>query len=61
MFADIAVFDAKTIIDRATFQMPNQYPIGVEYVLVNGKISVDKGQRTNALAGRVLRGPGYKR
>ena len=53
--------DAGKVIDRATFEMPNQYPAGIEYVLVNGKISVDKGQRTAALAGRVLRGPGYKR
>ena len=60
-FADITIFDAGKIIDRATFEMPNQYPAGIEYVLVNGKISVDKGQRTAALAGRVLRGPGYKR
>jgi len=60
MFADIVVFDPARVIDRATFEMPNQYPIGIEYVLVNGKISVDKGQRTTALAGRVLRGPGYK-
>ncbi len=57
MFADIVVFDPVKIIDRATFESPNQYPIGVEYVLVNGKISVDKGQRTASLAGRVLRGP----
>ena len=61
MFADITVFDPNKVIDQATFEMPNQYPIGIEYVLVNGKISVDKGQRTAALAGRVLRGPGYKR
>jgi dihydroorotase/N-acyl-D-amino-acid deacylase len=61
VFADITVFDPNKIIDRATFEMPNQYPIGVEYVVVNGKISVDKGQRTTALAGRVLRGPGYRR
>jgi N-acyl-D-amino-acid deacylase len=61
MFADITIFDAGKIIDRATFEMPNQYPAGVEYVLVNGKITVDKGQRTAALAGRALRGPGYKR
>jgi dihydroorotase/N-acyl-D-amino-acid deacylase len=60
-FADITIFDAGKIIDRATFEMPNQYPGGIEYVVVNGKISVDKGQRTAALAGRVLRGPGYKR
>src|SRR5215204_1630094 len=60
MFADITVFDPAHVIDRATFESPNQYPAGIEYVLVNGKISVDKGQRTSALAGRVLRGPGYK-
>src|SRR5256714_12058050 len=60
-FADITVFDPKTVIDRATFEMPNQYPIGIEYVLVNGQIAVDKGQRTTPLAGRVLRGPGYGR
>ena len=60
MFADITVFDPAKVIDRATFDSPNQYPVGIEYVLVNGKISVDKGERTTALAGRVLRGPGYK-
>lgn len=60
-FADITIFDPGKVIDRATFESPNQYPEGIEYVLVNGKISVDKGQRTAALAGRVLRGPGYKR
>jgi len=61
MFADVVVFDPAKVIDRATFESPNQYPVGIEYVMVNGKISVDKGQRTTALAGRVLRGPGYKR
>ena len=59
MFADITVFDPAKIIDRATFESPNQYPVGIDYVIVNGKISVDKGQRTSALAGRVLRGPGF--
>ena len=60
MFADIAIFDPGKVMDRATFEMPNQYPTGIEYVLVNGQISVDKGQRTSSLAGRVLRGPGYR-
>lgn len=59
MFADITIFDPAKVIDRATFESPNQYPVGIEYVLVNGKISVDRGQRTTALAGRVLRGSGY--
>lgn len=60
MFADVVVFDPAKVIDKATFESPNQYPVGIEYVLVNGKISVDKGRRTSVLAGRVLRGPGYK-
>lgn len=61
MFADITVFDPQNVIDRATFEMSNQYPEGVEYVIVNGQITVDEGQRTSALAGRPLRGPGYKK
>jgi dihydroorotase/N-acyl-D-amino-acid deacylase len=60
-FADITIFDPKTVIDRATFEEPNQYPVGINYVIVNGKIEVDNGQRTPANSGRVLRGPGYGR
>ena len=60
MFADITVFDPGKVLDVATFESPNQYPTGIEYVLVNGKVSVDHGQHTSTLAGRVLRGPGYK-
>jgi N-acyl-D-amino-acid deacylase len=60
-YADITIFDPKTVIDRATFEMPNQHPVGINYVIVNGQISVDNGQRTPALAGRALRGPGYQR
>jgi dihydroorotase/N-acyl-D-amino-acid deacylase len=58
-FADITIFDPKTVIDRATFAEPNQYPVGINYVIVNGQIEVDNGQRTSVEAGRVLRGPGY--
>jgi N-acyl-D-aspartate/D-glutamate deacylase len=58
-FADVTIFDPKTVIDRATFEEPNQYPVGINYVIVNGKIEVDKGARTSTLAGRPLRGPGY--
>jgi N-acyl-D-amino-acid deacylase len=60
MYADITIFDPQHVIDRATFEMPNQYPTGIEYVIVNGQVSVDKGQRTSARAGRPLRGPGYR-
>lgn len=58
-FADITIFDPKTVIDRATFEDPNQYPVGINYVIVNGQIEVDNGQRTPVNSGRVLRGPGY--
>ncbi|HEY3041449.1 MAG TPA: D-aminoacylase [Pyrinomonadaceae bacterium] len=58
-YADITIFDPKTVIDRATFEIPNQHPEGIKYVIVNGQISVDDGKRTPALAGRALRGPGY--
>ena len=61
MFADIAIFNPETVIDRATFEAPNQYPDGIPYVIVNGQLSVDEGKRTTALAGRPLRGPGFKR
>lgn len=61
MFADITVFDPQSVIDRATFEVSNQYPQGIQYVVVNGQISVDEGKRTLALAGRPIRGPGYKR
>jgi len=59
MFADITIFDPRRVIDRATFEKPNQHPDGVNYVIVNGQLSVDDGKRTPALAGRPLRGPGY--
>jgi len=61
MFADIAIFNPQTVNDRATFAAPNQYPDGIPYVIVNGELSVDGGKRTAALAGRPLRGPGFKR
>jgi N-acyl-D-amino-acid deacylase len=61
MFADITIFDPQRVIDRATFEMPNQYPVGIQYVIINGQISVDDGKRTAALAGQALRGPGYRR
>ena len=61
MYADITVFDPHRVIDRATFEMPNQYPEGIQYVIVNGQVSVDQGKRTSALAGKPLRGPGFKK
>jgi N-acyl-D-amino-acid deacylase len=58
MWADIVIFDPETIRDVATFENPNQLSIGMQYVLVNGTPVIDGGQMTNALPGKVLRGPG---
>lgn len=60
-YADITVFDPARVRDLATFDQPNQYPEGIEYVVVNGRLEVDAGKRTPANAGRPLRGPGYRR
>jgi dihydroorotase/N-acyl-D-amino-acid deacylase len=59
MWADVVVFDPETVRDRATFENPNQLSEGMQYVLVNGIPVIDGGKATNALPGRVLRGPGY--
>jgi len=61
MYADVTIFDPRQVIDRATFEMPNQHPEGIKDVIINGQISVDDGKRTPALAGRVIRGPGYRK
>jgi N-acyl-D-amino-acid deacylase len=54
-YADIIVFDPENISDTATINKPYQYATGVEYVLVNGKISVDDGIYNGGRAGMVLR------
>ncbi|HVR86267.1 MAG TPA: D-aminoacylase [Planctomycetota bacterium] len=54
-FADLAVFDAGRVIDRATYLDPFQYPDGIEVVFVNGAVTVDHGRHTGARAGMVLR------
>ena len=60
--ADLVVFDAATIADQATYEKPHQYPVGIDYVLVNGTPVVDAGRFTNARAGVVLeRAPGAAR
>ena len=61
MWADVVVFDPATVRDVATFENPNQLSQGMEYVLVNGVPVIDEGKMTNALPGKVLRGPGYQR
>ena len=53
--ADITVFDPNTIRDAATFDEPHQFPIGINYVLINGRLALKNGVQTEALAGRILR------
>jgi N-acyl-D-amino-acid deacylase len=57
MWADIVVFDAEGIRDLATFENPKQLAVGMEYVLVNGVPVIAQGKATDALPGKVLRGP----
>jgi dihydroorotase/N-acyl-D-amino-acid deacylase len=59
LWADIVIFDPATIRDKATFDNPNQLSEGIEFALVNGVPVIEGGKPTNALPGKVLRGPGY--
>lgn len=53
--ADVTVFDPETIAERATYEDPHQYPVGISTVIVNGTVVIDGGEHTGALPGRVLR------
>lgn len=59
-FADLTLFDPGRVSDRATFENPHQFPVGIEYVLVNGRLELEHGEQNATLAGQPLRGPGYK-
>ena len=55
MHADLVLFDPHRIEEGTTYADPCQHPRGIEYVLVNGKVAVERGRPTGALAGEVLR------
>ncbi|MDT0540159.1 D-aminoacylase [Croceitalea sp. P059] len=59
-FADIAIFNAETVIDKATFDNSHQFAEGMVHVFVNGEQVLQNKQHTGAMPGRVVRGPGYK-
>ncbi len=59
-FADIVVFNADSIRDKATFEKPKEYAEGVHHVFVNGVQVLHEGEHTGAKPGRVIRGPGWK-
>lgn len=58
-WADLVVFDPRTVIDRGTFDVPEQYPIGIEYVFVNGITVVDRGEHTGRKPGKVVFNESY--
>lgn len=60
-YADLAIFDAKEVIDRATYDEPKLYATGMRYVLVNGVPVLSDGAHTGAMPGRVVRGPGWRK
>jgi N-acyl-D-amino-acid deacylase len=57
-WADVTIFDYDTLEDRATYEKPMEFPTGIEWVLVNGVVTMDHGHHTGAKAGRALLGPG---
>jgi N-acyl-D-amino-acid deacylase len=57
-FADVVIFDPATIADKATFEKPHQYAVGMHHVFVNGVQLLKDGEHTNAKSGRALWGPG---
>jgi N-acyl-D-amino-acid deacylase len=59
-FADVVVFDPKTISDHSTYEKPHQYATGVRHVWVNGVQVLKDGEHTGQKPGRVVRGPGWK-
>ncbi|WPP48304.1 N-acyl-D-amino-acid deacylase family protein [Catalinimonas niigatensis] len=59
-YADVVVFDPETIADKATFEEPHQYAVGVAHVFVNGTQVLNEGEHTGATPGMFVKGPGYQ-
>ena len=57
-WADVTVFDPERVIDNATFEKPHQYATGIEYVVVNGQVVLERGTPTGARPGAILYGQG---
>lgn len=60
MWADVVIFDPQMVLDRATWDEPHQYPLGIPFVVVNGILVIDDGKGTEVFPGKVLYGPGRK-
>ena len=59
MAADIIIFDPETVKDQSTYEKPHAFATGIQYVLVNGKITLNKMQHTGARNGEILHGPSF--
>jgi N-acyl-D-amino-acid deacylase len=59
-YADIVIFDPATIADKATYEQPHQYAVGVHHVWVNGVQVLKDGEHTGKFPGRFVKGPGFK-
>jgi N-acyl-D-amino-acid deacylase len=57
-WADVTIFDLEALDDRATYERPMEFPAGIEWVIVNGVVTIERGRHTGAKAGRILYGPG---
>ena len=53
--ADIVLFNPDTVKTHATKEDPHHYPVGIDYVIVNGRVVIDQGENTGVLPGRGLR------
>jgi N-acyl-D-amino-acid deacylase len=60
-FADLAIFDPARIADRATYEKPHQYAVGMRHVFVNGVAVLRNGEHTGAKPGRFVHGPGWRK
>ena len=58
-WADVTIFDLDALDDRASYERPTEFPTGIEWVLVNGVVVIDRGRHTGAKPGHVLRGQGW--
>lgn len=57
-YADIVIFDPATVADKATFDRPHRYAVGMKHVVVNGRLVIQDGSHTGEKSGRALYGPG---
>ena len=60
-WADVTIFDLDALQDRATYDRPMELPTGIDWVLVNGVVTIERGRHTGARGGQVLRGGGWER